>query len=165
MAILQAKAGQAGANVASDVLELIAQRIQQNIRELEGNLNRVIAYARLLRASLTPELAAKALEDIATKAPKSASLTPTLVVEAVANSFQVAMADLKSRRRNKEIALARQVAMYLVKQETNYSLVQVGGELGGRNPSTVSHACEKIANGISSSPHLRRKVLDIQQKI
>lgn len=165
LAILQAKAEQAGANVASDVLEFIAQRIQHNIRELEGSLNRVIAYARLLRALLTPELAAKALEDIATKAPKSASLTPALVVEAVANSFQIATVDLKSRRRDKETALARQVAMYLIKQETNYSLVQIGKELGGRNPSTVSHACEKIANDIDASPHLRRKILDIQQKI
>ena len=165
LAILQAKAEQAGANVTSDVLEFIAQRIQQNIRELEGSLNRVIAYARLLRVLLTPELAAQALEDIATKAPKSASLTPALVIEAVANSFQVATVDLKSRRRDKETALARQVAMYLIKQETNCSLVQIGKELGGRNPSTVSHACEKIANDVNTSPHLRRKILDIQQQI
>ena len=165
LAILQAKTEQAGANIAPDVLEFIAQRIQHNIRELEGSLNRVIAYARLLRALLTPELAAKALEDIAAKAPKGASLTPALVLEAVANSFQIAPVDLKSRRRDKETALARQVAMYLIKQETNYSLVQIGKELGGRNPSTVSHACEKIANDINASPHLRRKILDIQQKI
>ncbi|MBA7701512.1 Chromosomal replication initiator protein DnaA [subsurface metagenome] len=165
LAILQAKTEQAGANVASDVLEFIAQRIQHNIRELEGSLNRVIAYARLLRTLLTPELAAKALEDIATKAPKSASFTPALVLEAVANSFQIATVDLKGRRRDKETALARQVAMYLIKQETNCSLVQIGKELGGRNPSTVSHACEKIADGIGASPYLRRKILDIQQKI
>ncbi len=165
LAILQTKAEQAGANVTSDVLEFIAQRIQHNVRELEGSLNRVIAYARLLRTLLTPELAAKALEDITTKAPKSVSLPPVLVLEAVADSFQIATADLKSRRRDKETALARQVAMYLIKQETNYSLVQIGRELGGRNPSTVSHACEKIANDIDASPHLRRKILDIQQKI
>ena len=147
------------------MLEFIAQRIQHNIRELEGSLNRVIAYARLLRALLTPELAAKALEDIATKAPKGTPLTLALVVEAVANNFQIATADLKSRRRDRETALARHVAMYLIKQETNCSLAQIGSELGGRNPSTVSHACEKIANDINASPHLRRKLLDIQQKI
>jgi len=165
LAILQAKTEQAGATVDSDVLEFIAQRIQHNIRELEGSLNRVIAYARLLRALLTPELAAKALEDIATKAPRSASPTPALVVEAVANSFQITTVDLKSRRRDKETALARQVAMYLIKQETSYSLAQIGKELGGRNPSTVSHACEKIANDIDASPRLKRKVLDIQQEL
>jgi len=165
LAILQAKTEQTKVNVAPDVLEFIAQRIQQNIRELEGNLNRVIAYARLLRDSLTPELAAKALEDIATKAPKDTSPTPALVLEAVANSFQIPMVDLTGRRRDKETALARQVAMYLIKQETNYSLVQVGEELGGRNPSTVSHACEKIANDINASSYLRRKILDIQQQV
>jgi len=165
LAILQAKTEQAGATVASDVLEFIAQRIQHNIRELEGSLNRVVAYARLLRTLLTPELAAKALEDIATKAPRRALLTPALVVEAVADSFQVATVDLKSRRRDKETALARQVAMYLIKQETDYSLAQIGKELGGRNPSTVRHACEKVTNDIDASPRLKRKILDIQQKI
>jgi len=87
------------------------------------------------------------------------------VVEAVANSFQIATVDLKSRRRDKETALARQVAMYLIKQETNCSLAQIGRELGGRNPSTVSHACEKIADDINASPRLRRTILDIQRKI
>jgi len=158
LAILQAKTKQAGANVTSDVLEFIAQRIQHNIRELEGNLNRVIAYAKLLRALLTPALAAKALEDIATKAPKSAALTPVLVLEAVADSFQIATVDLTSRKRDKETALARQVAMYLIKQETNHSLAQIGKELGGRNPSTVSHACEKIANDVNASPRLKTKM-------
>jgi len=165
LAILQAKTEQAGADIAPDVLEFIAQRIQHNIRELEGSLNRVIAYARLLRALLTPELAAKALEDIAAKAPRSAFLTPALVLEAVANSFQITTIDLKSRRRDKETALARQVAMYLIKKETNCSLAQIGKELGSRNPSTVSHACEKIANDINASPHLRRRISDIHQKI
>ena len=165
LAILQAKTEQAGVNITPDVLEFIAQRIQQNIRELEGSLNRVIAYARLLRALLTPELAAQALEDLATKAPKSASLTPALVIEAVANSFQLPALDLKSQKRDKETALARQVVMYLLRQESNYSLAQIGQELGGRNPSTVSHACEKIANDINASPHLRRRISDIHQKI
>ena len=64
-----------------------------------------------------------------------------------------------------ETALARQVAMYFIKQETNYSLAQIGKELGDRNPSTVSHACEKIANDINASPHLRRRISDIHQEI
>ncbi|MFC1908162.1 chromosomal replication initiator protein DnaA [Chloroflexota bacterium] len=165
LAILQAKAELVKADITSDVLEFLAQRIQQNIRELEGNLNRVIAYARLVRTSITPESAARALEDLATRAPKDTPPTPTLVLEAVADSFQVATADLKGRRRDKEIALARQVVMYLIKQETNYSLVQIGRELGGRNPSTISHACEKIATDIDASPYLRRQISDIHQKI
>jgi len=165
LAILQAKAGQKGVNVAPDVLEFIAQQIHQNIRELEGSLNRVIAYARLMRGLLTPELAAQALQDIAGKEPKTASITPHLIIEAVVNSFQLTPQDLKSRKRDKETALARQVAMYLFRQETSWSLTQIGKELGGRGPATVSHAFEKIADDINDSPYLKRKISDIQHKI
>jgi len=165
LAILQAKAEQQGTNVPSELLEFIAHRVQQNIRELEGSLNRVIAYAKLTRACLTPELAAQALEDIGSKAGKRAHFAPSLVTEAVANSFQLAPADLKSRKRDKQTALARQVAMYLIRQETNCSLAQIGKELGGRDHSTVTHACEQIASEINANPYLRRKILDIQQSM
>jgi len=165
LAVLKTKTEQNGVNIAPDVLEFIAQRIQQNIRELEGNLNRVIAYARLLRDFPTPALAAKALENIADTPPTNAPPTPALVLEAVAECFQIPAIDLAGRRRDKETALARQVAMYLIKQETDRSLAQIGAELGGRNPSTVSHACEKIANAINYNPHLKRKISDIQQNL
>ena len=165
LAILHAKAEQRGVNVAPDVLEFIAQRIYQNIRELEGSLNRVVAYARLIRVLLTPELAAQALQDIAGKEPRTASITPHLIIEAVVASFQLTPHDLKSQKRDKETALARQVAMYLIRQEASWSLTQIGKELGGRGPATVSHAYEKIANDINNSPYLRRKILDIQQTI
>ncbi|MDD5082400.1 MAG: chromosomal replication initiator protein DnaA [Dehalococcoidales bacterium] len=165
LAILHTKAEQAGAQVAPDVLEIIAQRIQQNIRELEGNLNRVIAYARLLRTLMTPELAARALADIGSKNPNGVAITTAMILEEVANCFQLELADLRGEKRDKETALARQVAMYLIKQETNYSLSQIGQEVGGRNPSTVRHACEKISNGLDTSPHLKRQVLEIQQRL
>ena len=165
LAILQAKAKQKGTEIPLDVLEFITHQVQQNIRELEGSLNRVIAYAKLVRALPTPEIAAQALEDIASKPPRTASIIPNLVLEAVASSFQLTPVDLKSRKKDKETALARQVAMYLIRQATNCSLAQIGQALGGKNPSTVSHACEKIASDIDASPYLRRKILDIQQTI
>ncbi len=165
LAILQAKAEQEGVNITLNVLEFIAQRIQQNIRELEGSLNRVVAYAKLIKALLTPELAAQALQDIAGKEAKTASITPRLIIEAVVDSFGLTSQDLKSRKRDKETALARQVAMYLIQQEASWSLTQIGKELGGRGPATVSHAYEKIANDINNSPYLKRKIFDIQQKI
>ena len=164
LAILQVKAKQRGESIAPDALEFIARKIQQNIRELEGNLNRVIAYARLLNTKATPDLAAKALENIADKTPGSALITPALLVEAVASSFQLSLADLKSLKRDKETALARQIAMYLIRHETRCPLAQIGKELGNRNPSTVSHACEKIAAEISVSPYLKRKVADIREQ-
>jgi len=165
LAILQAKAEQEKATVAPDVLEFIARQTQQNIRELEGCFNRVTAYAKLVRAVATPELAAEALKDIAGKNPKTALITPGLVIEVVAKSFQLAPLDLKSRKRDRETALARQVAMYLIREGTNCSLAQIGKELGDRDHSTVLHACEKIASDIDASPYLRRKIMDIQQKI
>ena len=165
LAILQAKAKQRGEIVAPDALEFIARKIQQNVRELEGNLNRVIAYARLLKTRATPDLAAKALENIADKAPGSATITPALLVEAVASSFQLPLADLKSLKRDKEISLARQVAMYLIRHETSCPLAEIGKVLGNRNPSTVSHACEKIAAEINASPYLKRKVATIREQI
>ncbi len=165
LAILQAKAEQEKVNVPLEVLEFIAHRIQQNIRELEGSLHRAIAYANLFRALLTPELAARALEDISTKGASSASITPNLVIETVANSFQLTPADLKSRKRDRATALARQVAMYLIKQTTNCSLAQIGLELGNRDHSTVIYASQKIATDMDNDPSLRRKILDIQRGI
>jgi len=163
LAILKAKAEQQEVEVALDVLEFIAHRIQQNIRELEGSLNRAIAYAKLFGAMLTPELAARAVQDIATKDAKAASITPDLVMKMVAERFQLTPADLTSRKRDRATALARQVAMYLLKESTNCSLAQIGLELGNRDHATVIHACRKIANDMDNDPYLRRKILDIQQ--
>lgn len=162
LAILQAKAEQEKTEVPREVLEFIAQRIQQNIRELEGSLHRAIAYARLFRALLTPELAARALEDIAGKGTKN-PLTPDRVIKAVAQSFQLTPDDLKGRKRDRNTALARQLAMYLLKEGTSCSLAQIGLEFGKRDHSTVTHAVQKIAAGMDNDPYLRRKVLDIQQ--
>ena len=165
LAILKAKAEQCGAELPPDVLEFIAQQIKKNIRELEGGLNRVIAYARLLRAKVTAELAAKALRDIASKVLSGTNITPPLLIDVVASSFCLTTEDLIGRQRDKEVAQARQVAMYLLKQQNNCSLAEIGAVLGGRNPSTVSHACEKIALDIQASPLLRRKIENIKKKI
>jgi chromosomal replication initiator protein len=162
LAILKAKVEQQEVEVALDVLEFIAKRIQQNIRELEGSLNRAIAYAKLLGAILTPELAARAIQDIAPKGSK-APITPDLVKKIVAEHFQLTPTDLTSQKRDRATALARQVAMYLLKEATNCSLAQIGLEMGKRDHSTVIHACRKIANNMDNDPYLRRKILDIQQ--
>jgi len=165
LAILQSKAKQREVNLNLGVLEFIAQQVQQNVRELEGSLNRVVAYAKLFNASPTIELAAQALDDISSKEPKSTSLTPGLVLESVADSFQLTPADLQGHKRDKETALARRVTMYLLRQETNCSLAQIGQQLGDRDPSAVTNACKRIAIDITGSPYLRRKISDIQKSI
>jgi chromosomal replication initiator protein len=165
LAILQVKAEQTQAELEPEVLEFIAKQVEKNIRELEGGLNRVIAYCRLLRAKSTVELAAKALRDIAGKVSSSGEATPPALLDTVASSFRLTPEDLLGRRRDKEVAQARQVAMYLLKQLENCSLADIGTALGGRNPSTVSHACGKIAADLEANPVLRRKVEDIKKKI
>jgi chromosomal replication initiator protein len=119
LAILQAKARRREVNLNLGVLEFIARQVQQNVRELEGSLNRVVAYAKLFNASPTIELAAQALDDISSKEPQIASITPGLVLEAVAESFQLTPTDLQGQKRDKETALARRVTMFLLRQETN----------------------------------------------
>ncbi len=165
LVILQAKAKEKGVDISPDILELIALQIHQNIRALEGSLNRVIAYAKLIRTKLTPELAAQALRDIAGNETKALPLTSALIIEAVVNCFQLTPTDLKSRKKDEGTVLARQVAMYLIRQETDCSLAEVGQELGGRSPATVSHAYQKIAGDLNTSPSLQRKVFEIQQRI
>jgi chromosomal replication initiator protein len=164
LAILKAKAEQLGAEVASDVLEFIAQRIQQNIRELEGSLNRAVAYAKLFGAILTPELAARAVQDI-TPAPAQKNLDPELVMKVVAERFQLNPTDLVGRKRDRTTALARQVAMYLLKEASGCSLAQIGLEFGHRNHATVIHAHRKIADDLANDPYLRRQVLDLQKRL
>ena len=125
LAILKAKTKLKGVDISADVLELIALQIRQSIRALEGSLNRVIAYAKLIRTMLTPELAARALKDISESEPTPAPVTPRLITEAVVDSFQLTPSDLRSRKRDEVTALARQVAMYLIRQETDCSLAGI----------------------------------------
>jgi len=165
MAILQAKMQQSAADIPPEVLEYIARQIKENVRELEGGLNRVIAYASLMRVKITTSLAAKALVDIAGKPPINTCAGKPALINTVASSFNFTTEELTGRRRDKEVVQARQVAMYLLKQQNNCSLTDIGSLLGGRNPSTVSHACEKIALDIKASPILKRKVQGIQKKI
>jgi len=164
LAILKAKAKQQEVEVALDVLEFIAQRIRQNIRELEGSLNRAVAYAKLFGAILTPELAARAVQDISPSANQT-TLTPELVMKAVAERFRLTPADLTGRKRDRATALARQVAMYLLKEANNCSLAQIGLEFGNRDHATVIHACRKISRDIDNDPYLRRQVLDIRKEL
>lgn len=165
LGILQAKAKQQGLAAPVAALELIAQRATQNIRELEGLLNRTIAYARLVGTEVTPELTARAIEDIASSSPENSHITPSQIIEAVASSYHLTPTDLKGRKRDRATALARQVAMYLMRQEINCSQAQIGDELGGRDHSTVIHACDKIAHVVDNNPILKRQVDEIKRLI
>jgi chromosomal replication initiator protein len=165
LAILQSKARQKGINVPKDVLEFIANSAQDNVRVLEGSLNRVCALSKLIQATPTLEIAATALEDISNKEPTSDEVTPTMIIEAVADSFQLSRDALLGRERDKDTSLARRLAMYLIRQETNYSLDQIGQVLGNRDAAAVTNACKKVSTDIIVSPYLKRKLHDIQRHI
>jgi chromosomal replication initiator protein len=161
VAILKAKAAEEREAIPQEVLEYLARQVQSNIRELEGCLHRAVVYARLLGDLLTPELAARAMEDIAGDRT-GGTITPALVLEAVAGSFNVTPDDLRGRKRDRSTARARQVAMYLLKQATPCSLAEIGLEMGNRDHSTVIHACRKIAQDLDNDPRLKRRVNEIQ---
>lgn len=166
LAILQAKASQKGTPVSADVLELLAEQAKQNIRELEGSLNRIIAYAKLLHTSPTREIAELALESISAKEPASIEAgAPTFLLQTVAETFCLTVNDLKGPRRDRETALARRVAMYLLRQETGISVTQIGEELGGRDVSAVTHACKKVVSELETSNFLKRKIEEIGKKL
>jgi chromosomal replication initiator protein len=165
LAILQSKAHQKNVGLPVEVLEFIARDKQSNVRALEGSLNRVVAFARLLKTTPTLEIASRALEDVAEKEYLPNDITPTSIIEAVAESFQLSREVLVGRQRDKETALARRLAMYVIRQETNCSLVQIGQELGNRDAASVTSSCKKMAGDIKDSPYLKRKFHDVQQRL
>jgi chromosomal replication initiator protein len=162
IAILRFKADSQGVHVPDDVMDFIAQRAQSNIRELEGALNKVIAHAAMVRQSITLELAKVALQNIVSR---QAELTVAQIISAVANFYQMDVSVLTSRGRSKDVAAARQMAMYLAREETGASLPQIGEALGGRDHTTVMHGWGKIASQIEQDNRLRREMLSIREII
>lgn len=162
LAILRFKAERLGKDVPHEVLELIAKQMQSNIRELEGALNRIVAFADLRGIELSVELVDMALTDLI---PKRRELDADQIIDTVAEAFSVPVDRLLSRERSRQVALPRQVAMYLLREEANISLPQIGEALGGRDHTTVMYGCEKVANLIEEDDRLRRQVVDIRDVI
>lgn len=162
LAILRSKAERTGRQVSDEILESIARRVQSNIRELEGALNRILAYADLSGSSLTPNLVEAALADLL---PQHSDVAPSKVIELVAKEWQVTVDALIGRDRSKKIAQPRQVAMYLLRKETDSSLPQIGEALGGRDHTTVMYAIDKISGEIETKTDLRKRVVSVKQQL
>ena len=161
LAILRSKAERLGHVVPDEIMDLIARRVQSNIRELEGALNRIVAFADLSGMGLTPQLAEVALVDLL---PQHNKVKPSAVVDMVAKTFNLTVDRLLSPDRSREVALPRQIAMYLMR-ETNISLPQIGLALGGRDHTTVMYACEKVADLLERDDKVRRQVVEIRQQL
>jgi chromosomal replication initiator protein len=162
LAILRSKAERAGRSLPADILELIARRVQSNIRELEGALTRVIALSDLSGTPLTHDLAERALVDLV---PNPASLTADRILDAVAAQFNVSMDRLRGRERSQEVVVPRQIAMYLLRHETGASLPQIGQTLGGRDHTTVMYGVDRIADRLETDETLRRQVLGLRETL
>jgi chromosomal replication initiator protein DnaA len=164
VAILRAKADLSQRMVPDDVIQYLASRVQSNIRELEGSLNRLLAFSQLQRMPLTIDTAKAALANLATDA-RQQRVSIDDILNAVAEYYRLSLEDLRGKQRDKHIVVPRQVAMYLMRQETEASLLEIGQSLGGRDHSTVLHGCEKISREVNENTALRKEVLAIRQQI
>ena len=164
IAILRAKAEDQGTPIPSDVLEFIARKVVSNIRELEGALNRIVAYASMGAMPIGIELAQAVLSNVLYN-PKKRMVTPERIAQAVSDYYGVEMDALKGQKRDKAIVMPRQIAMYLMRAETDASLLRIGAELGGRDHSTVLHACVKINRESQENDELRRELAAVRELI
>lgn len=159
LAILRSKAESLRFSIPSSVIEYIARPECKSVRELEGSLNRVMAFATLNDAPLSISLAVKALEHIYTDSKKTlTTLTISEVLAGVCQYYNVDLERLKGKQRDRDIAWPRQVAMYVMREETNTSLFQIGHELGGRDHTTIIHGCEKVHNEMMTNDRVRREI-------
>lgn len=160
MAILRKKATLENLEIPDEVVLLIANTIHSNIRELEGALIKVVAYSSLTNRTITEELAEEALKDIISN-HKPMEITVDLIKDKVSKRFNIRIDEFSSKKRTRAIAYPRQVAMYLTRELTDLSLPKIGDEFGGRDHTTVIHACEKISNDISRDNLFKKKIEDI----
>jgi chromosomal replication initiator protein len=164
IAILRAKAEEGAVPISSDVIEFIARKVVSNIRELEGALNRIVAYASMGAMPISIELAQAVLSNVLYN-PKKRQITPERIAKAVSEYYGVGLDALKGQKRDKAIVVPRQIAMFLMREETDVSLLRIGAELGNRDHSTVLHACDKITRESAGNDELRREIAAVRELI
>lgn len=162
VAILRSKSERIGRLVPGEITETIARRVQSNIRELEGSLTRVLALSDLGNLPLNVNLVDVALADLL---PKPGTIGSAEVMSQVAGVFGVSVQNLIGPDRRQEVALPRQVAMYLLREDANFSLPKIGEAMGGRDHTTVMYACQKVTDLLERDDKLRRQVIKIREQI
>jgi len=160
IAILQQKVTALQSSVPYDVIEFIAKQVQSNVRELEGALTRLIATAEMTGRPVNVQTARDALADLVSK---RSNITPSQVIETVAKFYTISVPEMVSASRSKELAYPRQLAMYLLRQETEASLPEIGGLLGGRDHTTVLHGIERVRARLENEEKLRRDVMTLRE--
>jgi chromosomal replication initiator protein len=164
VAILNRKVEEKKIKIPDDVVELICRNINTNVRDLEKALTKLIAYAELVNKHITLEIARLQLKDFFTQ-PNQKNITIELIQKIVSEYFGLSYKDLRGKRRTKAVAFPRQVAMYLSRELTEYSTTEVGGEFGGRDHTTVMHACQKIEDRMKLDPNIEPTLQSLVKRI
>jgi chromosomal replication initiator protein len=162
IAILRKKAKAEGLDIPNEVMLYIANQIDTNIRELEGALIRVVAYSSLINKDINADLASEALRDIIPSS-KPKVITILEIQRTVGEHFSVKLEDFKAKKRTKSVAFPRQIAMYLSRELTDYSLPKIGEEFGGRDHTTVIHAHEKISKLMQTDLQLQKQMKELNE--
>lgn len=155
-AILLKKIEQLGKTIAPDVIDLIAQNVVSNVRDLEASLTKIVFYTEVVQKEVTVEIAAKLLKD--TFGPeKQPNLTVDAIIKAVANHYNLSFSDVKGKKRTKNIMMPRQIAMYIAREMTEFSTTELGAEFN-KDHTTVMHACQKIEESIKNDSQLESNI-------
>jgi chromosomal replication initiator protein len=170
IAILKKKVDAIGMNIPDDVIELISRNVTTNVRDIEKALTKLIAYADLVNKNITLEIAQRQLSDLFAN-PIHKNITVDIIKRVTAEYFGLSFNDLQGKKRTKAISFPRQLSMYMARELTEYSTTEIGVEFGGRDHTTVMHACQKIENNIKTDPtleptiqHLIRTIKDYKVK-
>jgi chromosomal replication initiator protein len=164
LAILRKNAAIGGSTIPADVLEFIAENVADNVRELEGALTRVTAFAKLTGEPVTLDLATNVLHDVV-QLQSVAPLTAETIISAVAQYFEVSRSEFVGPSRRQPLARQRQIAMYLSREHTGLSLPRIGAAFGGRDHTTVMHAVDKISNLLQTDKSIYDQVTEITQQL
>ena len=143
--------------IPQEVIDLIAQNVETNVRDLESCLTKIIAYAELVESKVTLEIAQQQLRDkFSSSQPSNISID--VIQRVVADDFNISLVDIKGKKRTKNVTLPRQIAMYIAQEITEFSTTELGIEFGGKDHTTVMHSCQKIREAILTDSKLDSKI-------
>jgi chromosomal replication initiator protein len=163
-AILRSTIKHQGTHVPDEVVDLIAKNISSNVRDLISALNKLAAYTKLMNQPISLENAQRLLMDFFSPS-KQANISIDLVQRVVADFFRMSPIDLKGKKKTKNIVVPRQIAMYIAREMTGYSLTEIGEAFGGRDHATVIHSCDKIESQLRTDPNLEPTLQNLQRQI
>ena len=164
VAILRKKADKEGIDVSYDVIDYIAGRVESNIRELEGTLTRLSAQGQLMGVPITLDFARDSLSQLM-KSQEGRRITPELIISVIADQYGVTAEDIVSKKRSRDVALPRQIAMYLCRNMTQLSTTNIGRSFGGRDHTTVMHGCDKINQEMNDNFSFRKRIEELTAMI